>query len=645
MMFTYRPYLHTADDRIIDDRITITETEASCGVTAVTIHAMSPAGFHTNDSRIHPEKGVCIELTPTVPVKRFMADYRYCEFWCRPQFGEELAQIPDETQALILELEDGRYCAVVPVVNDTWKCVLQGNENGGFTARMFAWCTELYVCRGLSFVYAIGERPSVLMKQCVQSALKLLGSGIRSREERRYPEIFDYLGWCSWDSMQIRVNEEGILQKCEEFKTKEIPVKWAIFDDMWAEIRDFYGQTYNSFSEMCSLMHRSAMWHFEADPIRFPKGLAHTIAGVKEYGMKVGMWHPTTGYWRGIDPEGAAYPLLKDYLMTTDRSYLVPDWHQDKAYMYYKTFHDFFRKCGADFVKIDNQTMTRRFYRGEAPVGKVARSFHNGMEASVGEHFDGVMINCMGMGSEDIWNRTCSAISRCSDDFKPEDRAWFTKHILQCAYNSMFQGEFYWCDWDMWWSDDGQAAKNSLMRAVSGGPIYVSDMLERSRPEIFKPLAFEDGKILRCDRPGVPTHDCVTIDPTENGKALKLQNMVGEHGILAVLNLDKDNAPVSAVIRGEDIDGFEAEEYAVYEHYSRELKVLKKGESFAITLQDADDYKLYILAPIHDGFAAIGRIDKFISPAAIDRVIGTYMFLKEPGPCAIVKDGELLISE
>ena len=125
-MFTYRSYINTNDARKIDDRVTVTESAAPCGGTAVTINALSPAGFGTDiDARIHPEKGVCIELTPELPIKRYMANYRHSEFWCRPQFGEDLSQIPDDTQALVLELEDGRFCVVVPVVNDTWKCVLR----------------------------------------------------------------------------------------------------------------------------------------------------------------------------------------------------------------------------------------------------------------------------------------------------------------------------------------------------------------------------------------------------------------------------------------------------------------------------------------------------------------------------------------
>lgn len=58
--------------------------------------------------------------------------------------------------------------------------------------------------------------------------------------------------------------------------------------------------------------------------------------------------------------------------------------------------------------------------------------------------------------------------------------------------------------WDMWWTDDGQAEKNSILRAISGEPIYVSDQIGRSRRDLLMSLILEDGHILRCDRPGVP---------------------------------------------------------------------------------------------------------------------------------------------
>ena len=635
-VFEYSCYAITKENETVTDWVRVKEQSLSTFGSVAAVFAKALLNTPLNS-----ECGMCIDITVKNGITSYMANYRHSEFWCRPFFGTDLTKIPDETQALVLELSKGYFCVVVPVVNDTYKCVLAGNQSGGFTAKLFSWCKNLQTVNGLAFVYACGENPARLVESCVKSALQILNNGTRHREERRYPESFEYLGWCSWDSMQINVNEQGLLEKCGEFQEKGIPVKWAIIDDMWAEIRDFYGQTYSSFQEMVSLMHRSALYHFQADPLRFPNGLKHCIEKMNEKGITVGMWHPTTGYWRGIAPDGEAFHCLKDNLISSETGALVPDWHCGKSYLYYKTLHDFFIRCGAAFVKIDNQSMTRRFYKNLAPVGTVAKSFHDGMEASVGEHFDNRMINCMGMASEDMWSRSFSPISRCSDDFLPENRAWFAKHILQCAYNSFLQGQFYWCDWDMWWTDDGQAEKNSLLRAISGGPIYVSDKIGRSRKEVLSPLALSNGKILRCDRPCIPTKDCITQDPTKGSRALKLQNMAGDCGIMAIFNINEDENTVTADISDEWIDGSCADEYAVYEHFTQELTILKRGEHIKVTLHSPDDYRLYIFVPLNDGFAVIGRTDKFISPKTIQCVIGQEFILKENGPCAYVKDRKL----
>ncbi len=645
-MFNHNVFINLKNGKTSDIICSVTERKNENGTVAVYVDAIAPHGIGTEkDVYIHAEKGVHIDVTFNGTIASCMANYKKCEFWCSPYFSDSLKSIPDETQLLILKLHNGKFVTVVPIVNDKYKSVIVGKSENTFSVRCFSWYDGLYDCKGLSFVYAVGENPTLLVEKCVKTALEILNNGTRHRTDRRYPQLFDFLGWCSWDAMQIRVSQDGLLEKCKEFKSKNIPVKWAILDDMWAEVRDFYGKEYHDFGEMVTLMHRSALWHFEADPIRFPEGLKGAISKIKEYGIKVGIWHPTTGYWRGIDKDGDAYKALKNYLLETETHIHIPHWHADKSYMYYKTIHDFYQKSGAEFVKIDNQSMTNRYYKGLAPVGQVAKEFHDGMEASVGAHFDNQMINCMGMSSEDMWSRSVSPISRTSGDFQPENKEWFRTHILQCAYNSILQGQFYWCDWDMWWTDDGQAAKNSLMRAVSGGPIYVSDKLDRSNAQVLKPLALNDGQILRCDRPGVPTADCITTDCTKSGTALKIQNITGAHGVLAVLNIDEQEKAVTATIGISDVDGLDAEEYAVYEHFSGELIFLKQGENFTVTLSSPDEYKLYIFAPVKDGFAAIGRTDKFISPKTIEYVHNHDIVLKENGPYAYVKNHRLVFEQ
>ena len=628
-----KAYLNLANGKRQENFIHLKKKQVE-GVEAVYIEGIS-------ERLLDSEFGAGIEIE-VGDIKSWMSDYRFTEFWCRPAFGTDISEVPDETQGLIYEKEDGTFGVILPVVSEQYKCVLTGDKEGKLIAKLFSWYEDLVSCKALAFLWAEGNNPYELLEKCTKVGLELLGTGYRTRKERRYPELFEYLGWCSWDAFEIRVDEDSLWQKCQEFKDKEIPVKWAIIDDMWAEVHDFYDMEYKTRNEMFDLMHAAKLYSFEADPVRFPHGLKYCIEKINEYGIKVGMWHPTTGYWRGIDPEGSIFRDYKDCLIQTEDKRYVPSPELAKSYAFYNAFHNYLRRCGAEFVKIDNQSMSRRYYKNLAPVGEVARQFHDAMEASVGQHFDNQMINCMGMANEDMWNRSVSPISRCSCDFLPENRAWFTQHILQCSYNCLIQGQFYFCDWDMWWSDDGQAVKNSIIRAISGGPIYVSDTLNRSKAEIFKPLVLKDGRILRCDNPAVPARDCLTTNPIHSGKIFKLQNTCNGCGVLAVFNLDEEEKAVKGTISAQDIEGLSGDEFAVYEYFTKEFRILKANESFELELANSDEYKLYSFVPLVDGCGMIGRTDKFIAPATYKVNKHGVAELIEDGPYAYVEHGKLI---
>ena len=112
---------------------------------------------------------------------------------------------------------------------------------------------------------------------------------------------------------------------------------------------------------------------------------------------------------------------------------------------------------------------------------------------------------------------------------------------------------------------------------------------------------------------------------------------------MAILNIDENEMPVDAEISAELIDDLASVTYVVYEYFSQETCILKSGESFFVNLKNANDYKFYIFAPVKNGFAAIGRIDKFLAPKTIQYVCGQKIILKEEGPYAYVKDGKLII--
>ena len=176
--------------------------------------------------------------------------------------------------------------------------------------------------------------------------------------------------------MQIRVSEEGLVEKCEEFAAKKIPVKWMIIDDMWGDVHEFYGAKYQTRQDMFKIMHGATLYDFAADPFRFPDGLKTTIERINKRGVRVGMWHPTTGYWSGVTKDGPLAKSQKDNLMLARNGCLIPTYETEKAYKFYSAFHDFLKSSGVEFVKIDNQSMTNRFYREYESLGSVARQFH-----------------------------------------------------------------------------------------------------------------------------------------------------------------------------------------------------------------------------------------------------------------------------
>lgn len=175
------------------------------------------------------------------------------------------------------------------------------------------------------------------------------------------------------------------------------------------------------------------------------------------------------------------------------------------------------------------------------------------------------------------------------------------------------------------------------------GSIYVSDQLERSNRHILMPLILEDGRVLRCDKSAMPIKECIVENPLYSGKIFKLQNICNGSGIIAVFDLNHKNNGVHGFISPSDVNGIEGNEFVVYEHFSKEYHIITKKEKIEITLKDSKDYKLYIIVPIIDDFAVIGRTDKFISSKTVKSVKGRSVELWEDGECAVVENGQLKI--
>ncbi|KAL4420351.1 hypothetical protein ABPG77_006158 [Micractinium sp. CCAP 211/92] len=140
--------------------------------------------------------------------------------------------------------------------------------------------------------------------------------------------------------------------------------------------------------------------------------------------------------------------------------------------------------------------------------------------------------------TENMYNMRDTNLGRCSDDFYPRNRASFTTHISTCAFNSLFCGELFIPDWDMFHSRHSAALLHATARAVSGGPVYCSDKPGQHDFALLRRLVLPDGSVLRCLLPGRPTADCLFLDVSGDGRsALKVWNKNRCNAVLAAFNV------------------------------------------------------------------------------------------------------------
>lgn len=586
----------------------------SYGTTAlVYVDAALDNTYYTKRPRYFaPENGIVLRVGGIGDVRGLMANYRHKFWWTRPHFDPDVSRLPHRTQSMLWS--DGEsYAHLLPICDEVYRCDLGGNgermtENGpvagtgrGFSVRLSAGKGGIDRCRTLAFVLSVGGEPSGLFRDNASAALRALDRRLLRREERRYPEMLEYVGWCSWDAFRQEVSEQGILDKADDWKACGLPLKWIIVDDGWLDENE------------------RRLRSFGPDPVKFPSGFASLTNRLKrQYGLEwVGVWQALTGYWHGIDPDGSlARSDMRRYLHETNNGTLLPSLDEANGFGFWSAWHAELKRDGIDFVKVDSQSTLTNYTGHSMTIGEAASGAHRALDASVGLHFDGCLINCMGMAVDNIWHRPASPISRNSGDFMPMDADWFSEHALQNVYNAPYHGELYWCDYDMFWTKHPDGMRHAVLRAVSGGPVYISDKPGETDPSVLWPLMLRTGRILRCDRPGVPTGDTLLCDPTREAIPLKVWNRSGNAGIVAAFHIHEAADRVQATVGPSDVPGLNARRYAVLDHFGQRVHALEAAERLPISLERGET-GLYTFVPFEGSFAVFGLVDKYIGSAAV----------------------------
>ena len=525
------------------------------------------------------------------------------DFWMMPSHPKTFDAIPARTQTLLIKKNSVIY-ALVPLCGDNFWC-----EMAEGALRISSGVDDQCRLSGSFLAVSASTAAVHALRFAYESARAEGDLRVPLRRERKLPEMFHGLGFCTWDAFKIDVCSEKIYAKLEEIRSKNLPFKWILIDDGWQTMEG-----------------RSLMLDFPVNPEKFPEGLKETVRKCKEeYGMEqVGIWHTFQIHWDGIKEGTALHERMKEDLIKLPCGVISPSLEEEKAYDLWNTFHTYLDESGIDFVKVDNQSTYPVRLKGVVPTIEGVRTNHRAMERSIAEHFDGRVINCMGMDMQNVESRPYSAVSRNSDDFFPQAKRGFIKHVTQNVYNAMWHGEIHFCDFDMWWSQHESAVQSGVLRAISGSPVYVSDALGGTDPEHLLPLLGSDGLLMLCDEAARPTENCVFCDCQAEKRLLSVWNRSGENFALATFNVS-DGDVTDTIDFGSIPELSKETEYVAYEYFTKTYQRVNYTTDFLLTLpmdgvavwslypirtEDGDDEKEYIEMGSTECYVPIAAKDK-----------------------------------
>ena len=243
-------YLNGGDTVKDDVRLSISEEtlgECACGKIDLSVRNEELSEC----VNLAAEKPVCIYLPMTELPRNITALYMFSSWWTRPAFVQSPADMPDRTQVALFRYGD-RFGCFVPMVGDHFKTYLTSGTDTELQLVVTALYGGLREIHEPLYLYAEAKSVDLAITAVFTEIARL--KNIRTRQERRIPEMLRHLGWCSWDAFYTDVNEDGIRRKADEFAEKQVPVKWMIIDDGWLTLKD------------------RLLYDFKPDRTKFPNG-------------------------------------------------------------------------------------------------------------------------------------------------------------------------------------------------------------------------------------------------------------------------------------------------------------------------------------------------------------------------------------
>jgi hypothetical protein len=549
-------------------------------------------------------------------------------------------RIPDPNRralTMVFQLVNGNYLTLLPLSGEASTSWLEVTEDGKLTldygslgtrpvpenvnVPLLAWHESENVYESIAKTWELAINHEAV------------GATASLRSLKKYPEPLTYLGWCTWEQYKKNINESTLVGAIDDIEKSDVPVRWFLIDDGHQDDDD------------------KMLLSFTPNRDKFPHGWDPIISRKSDDGIKwMGIWHGFLSHWNGVHVDHTMDELLPFLMQNPNREDgLLPKDDMESSRAFYEYMVSTLKKQGFDFMKTDNVSRSTMEYYGSENAARAQRENVLALEEACLEEGIGLM-NCSAQNTIDMLNTGNSATMRTSPDYIKNDLETSKSQILQSVFNVLWLGQTLWPDHDMFHSSDSQVGETmSVTKALSGGPIYLSDDPSEFEPRVINPLCYTNGKLIRPEAPGAPLPESIfndalyepnaaykTIAPLKNKScAIVAYNLsIVTDGLLEGTITPQDYTQASAM--EQPFHGFwelPEEGLVIYDWKEQKGQLLvDDGVDFEI---DGFGHKLFLISPINNGWAVIGRNDKYLSPSTVEIVQSSQeelvIEMEEPG--------------
>jgi raffinose synthase len=555
-------------------------------------------------------------------MKQFTSCRRDEPWWMLPATGTTSADVQLETQWLLAETESGDCVMLVPLMDGPFVFTLCGDTRG-------LWLTgetgspSVKGTGGVALFVSVGRDPYAMAEAGAKAVMAHLGTG-KLRRDKRTPDFIDTFGWCTWDSFYKEVSADGVKKGLASFAAGGVEPRFLILDDGWQD----YKTMPTGEDRLVSLSSNQARFNGDLTPlVRLAK---------QDFKVRTVLaWHAFIGYWGGVDGKSLPDYGVRDMKRSFSPSILhyhsnlnTDYWGQgvgvipaERIAKFYNDYHQRLKAQGVDGVKVDTQSMMEGVAYELGGRVAMTRAYRKALEESVKTHFDGRLINCMACAMETFYCSPETTLMRTSIDFFPRQPETHGQHLYTNSLVGVWFGQFMQPDWDMFQSGHAMGSFHAAGRAVSGGPVYVSDTPDGHDFAVLRKLVLSDGTVLRADNVGRLTRDCLFANVTRDPVLLKIFNTNRDCGVIGAFNVnyhanEAEKVTTAGTVSPSDVPDLKGDDFVAFSQQGNHIWRCKRADREPIKLTEGS-WEIVSFAPVDRGVAVLGLADKLNSTGAV----------------------------